>query len=119
MKQRTIRQDLSTVVIVKVKIEPKSRFDFDPMNKVTVWYSNRTKEVLHTYCPDEMTFTEAELLGKTAKDAHAMRDRKERDFIKKKNREHNSPYASKEEDEEDEEDFILPSQADEYYRFHG
>ena len=31
MKKRTIREDLSAIVIVKVKISPKSKFDFDPI----------------------------------------------------------------------------------------
>jgi len=111
MKKRTIREDLSAIVIVKVKISPKSKFDFDPMCKVTVWYSNKTKEDICTFCPEEASLTEYELLGKTAKEA--------KEVCRLKHRASYSPYVHVETVEEEDEADVTSSSEDLYYRFYG
>ena len=67
------------ITIADVGIAPKHLFDAMP--KVTVTFDDETEKVLFDYYPDEITFVESELLGLTEDEAHALRHKKDVEYL--------------------------------------
>lgn len=67
--------------IIKAEIGPMPRPAphgmFDPMPSVTVTYEDGSTEKLFEFYPDEISFTEAEFIGKTKEEACELRHRKD------------------------------------------
>lgn len=53
----------------------------DPVPRVTATFDNGEVKTLFGFYPDEISFTEAELIGLTEKEAHALRHRKDVDYL--------------------------------------
>jgi hypothetical protein len=54
---------------------------FDPMPEVHVTYEDRTKEMLFSYYPDEISFNSKEFLGLTRSEALALRHKKDKAYL--------------------------------------
>ena len=55
--------------ITKAEIGPMPKGMFDQMPKVKASFSDGSERVLFSFFPDEISFSEAELMGLTAKQA--------------------------------------------------
>jgi len=68
--------------ITKVTISPMPVKLFDPMPTVTAVFDNGTQEELFQYYPDELSFTEAELIGLTREQAFDLRRSKDVTYLR-------------------------------------
>jgi len=55
---------------------------FDPMPVVRVTYDDGVTEDLYEYYPDEIRFTEAELVGLTRSEAVSLKQQKDRAYLR-------------------------------------
>lgn len=55
---------------------------FDPMPKVSVEYEDGSKEDLFEFYPDEISFRESEIVGKTRKEVFALRQQKDARYLR-------------------------------------
>jgi hypothetical protein len=56
---------------------------FDPLPTVTVWFSDGTEKTLFTFYPDEIQFSESELLGLTEAQARHLKLHKDQHWLQK------------------------------------
>jgi len=54
----------------------------DPMPQVVVMLDNDTVKILFAYYPDEISFTPDEFIGLTVAEAHALKLKKDREWLK-------------------------------------
>src|SRR5690554_3939552 len=75
----------ATMKIKSAKIGPMPRpmpeGMFDPMPSVKVTLENGDEKELFTFYPDEISFTEQELVGLTIQEAHSLKRVKEIDYL--------------------------------------
>lgn len=67
--------------IIKAEITPMPKSFVDPMPKVIATFEDGTKEELFSFYPDEITFTENEFIGLTAKEAHQFKMLKDKAYL--------------------------------------
>lgn len=67
-----------TITAARITEQPKSLFD--PMPRVFVTVSGK-EEFLFEYYPDELSFTPTEFIGLTIEQAHALKHRKDVDYL--------------------------------------
>lgn len=60
---------------------PRPEGLFDDMPKVKATFDNGETEVLFTFYPDELSFTESEFIGKTKEEALDLRHKKDVEYI--------------------------------------
>ncbi len=68
--------------IIKARITKMPKDLFDPMPKVYVTLENGEEEFLFEYYPDELSFTPEEFVGLTVKESHALKRKKDVDYLK-------------------------------------
>lgn len=69
-----------TITIAHITKQPVKLFDAMP--EVIVDFSDGSSTKLFSYYPDELSFTEAEFLGLTESEAHALRQKKDVAYLK-------------------------------------
>lgn len=67
--------------VVKAHITPLPRQLGDPLPEVWVTLPDGTEEMLFTYYPDEITFTESELVGLTEEEARLLKFGRDRAYL--------------------------------------
>jgi hypothetical protein len=67
--------------IITATVGPMPKSLFDPMPSVTARFDDGTERVLFSFYPDEITFTESELVGLTAREAGQLRYRKDKAYL--------------------------------------
>lgn len=67
--------------IVKAVLGPMPKNLGDAMPTVTAEFDDGSIKVLFEYYPDEVYFSSEEFVGLTEKEAHALRRKKDRDYI--------------------------------------
>lgn len=70
---------IKTIVSAVVGATPPSVFD--PIPDVTVTYDDGDTEKLFSFYPDEISFTEAEFIGKTRGEAIRLKQSKDKAFL--------------------------------------
>ncbi len=68
--------------INKARITEMPKDFFAPMPKVYVTLENGEEEFLFEYYPDEISFSPEEFVGLTVKEAHALKTKKDLQFLK-------------------------------------
>ncbi len=68
--------------IIKARITEMPNGWFDPMPKVYVTLENGEEEFLFEYYPDEISFTPGEFVGLTVKESHALKRKKDLNYLK-------------------------------------
>ncbi len=68
--------------IIKARITEMPKELFAPMPKVYVTLENGEQEFLFEYYPDEISFTQEEFIGLTVKEAHALKTKKDLEYLK-------------------------------------
>jgi len=68
--------------IVKCVIGPYPKSLFDEMPKVKATFDDGATKELFWFYPDEISFTEAEFIGKTDEEARALRHKKDVDYLR-------------------------------------
>ncbi|WP_425952957.1 hypothetical protein [Ralstonia pseudosolanacearum] len=68
--------------IVKATISPLPTEIGDPMPVVSVEFDDGTTKKLFSYYPDEVSFTEAEFIGLTERQAVGLKGRKDLAFLR-------------------------------------
>mgnify|MGYP007047043593 CR=1 FL=1 len=67
----------NTALIKRATVDPAPRSLWDDPPKVTVELEDGTVEVLFTFFPEEISFTEDELIGMTVKEARDLKVQKD------------------------------------------
>jgi len=67
--------------IVKCKIEHYPRSPLDLMPKVHVTFEDGSEKDLFSFYPDEITFSEGELIGLTEQEAYDLRNKKDISYL--------------------------------------
>lgn len=67
------------IVSVRITEQPKSLFDAMP--KVYATFTDGKERFLFNYYPDEISFTEKELIGLTEEGAHSLKAKKDSEFL--------------------------------------
>jgi hypothetical protein len=68
--------------IIKCRITPMPKSLFDPMPQIfVVLEGEENEQLLLTYYPDEISFTESEILGKTVEECRTLHFQKDKSFL--------------------------------------
>jgi hypothetical protein len=73
---------MKTKIITSAVVDPTPTSIFGPMPEVTVTYDDGSSEVLFWFYPDEISFTAAEFVGKTKREANQIRHDKDVAYLK-------------------------------------
>ena len=69
--------------VIKCRITERPMSFFDPIQKIFVTFEGSDEEVyLFSYYPDEVSFTESELIGLTFDECHQLFGRKDRAYLR-------------------------------------
>lgn len=69
--------------VVKCRITEQPKSLFDPIPRIYVTLEGTDEEIyLFSYYPDEVSFTESELIGLTIEECHTLFGKKDREFLK-------------------------------------
>lgn len=68
--------------VVKADVGKMPESMFDSMPKITVTFDDDSTKELFSYYPDEITFSESELIGKTEKEIRTLKRQKDVNYLR-------------------------------------